>query len=349
MKVLVCGAGGAIGGHLVRALLNQGHSVRTADIKPRKEWWQLHHDADNYAKTDLRMPAFANAMTEGAEQVYDLAENMGGIGFIEENRVDCSESIEIGISLLRAAAKYNVDRFFFASSACVYPTHLQEHDARASGHANSLYLVRSLQEDDVWPAQPEEGYGLSKLYMEELCRHYTNERGLQTRVARYHNIYGPPASWNDGREKSPAAICRKVAECVHTGNDTISIWGNGRQVRSYLYVDDCVQGTIRLMNSNCSWPVNIGSEDAVTINELVSLVEAVAAVQLVRSYDMAGAQGVGGRNADVRMAKEILGWEPTTPLPIGLAKLYRWIWDQVSSGASSAHTSGPTPTTAVPV
>lgn len=346
MNITVAGAGGAIGGHLVERLVGEGHAVRAVDIKPKNEWWQIHANAHNYPTTDLRVQSHADKMVDGSDQVYDLAENMGGIGFIEANRVDCAESVEIGIALLRAAAKYRIDRFFFASSACVYPTHLQTPPSQTS--PSGVAQVRALHETHAWPAQPEQGYGFSKLYMEELCRHYTDEQGLKTRVARYHNVYGPPASWNDGKEKSPAAICRKVANAVHNHSDHISIWGNGRQVRSYLYVSDCIEGTIRLMESDVKIPLNIGSSDAITINDLSRVIQAVAGVELDHQYDMTGALGVGGRNADVRQAKEFLGWEPQVPLPTGLGALYRWIENQISIGASSAHTSAPPATTAVP-
>jgi len=277
----------------------------------------------------------------GADWVYDLAEHMGGISFIESNKVECAESIEIGITLLRTAVEMDVRRFFFASSACVYPTHIQKRE----GNMHSLQIVHDLKEEDAWPAQPEEGYGFSKLYMEELCRHYSDTYGIGTRVARYHNIFGSPGSWNDGKEKSPAALTRKVAEAAHSGNDSIEIWGDGRQIRSYLHVSDCVRGTIALMESDYSGPVNIGSNRAVTVSQLVSMIEAEAGTALGHTYNMAEAQGVGVRNADITLAMEVLGWKPEVPLEEGLAELYRWISGQVSGGASSADNGSPPPTT----
>jgi nucleoside-diphosphate-sugar epimerase len=262
--------------------------------------------------------------------VYDLAERMGGIGYIESHRVDCAESIEIGINLLRASAKHGVERFFFSSSACAYPT-----DMQSIHNTHQMTAVPQLREEDAWPAQPEDGYGFAKLYMEELCRHYTEERGLITRVARYHNVYGPPGSWNDGKEKSPAALCRKVAEAVINGTDSIELWGDGRQVRSYMHVSDCVEGTIKLMNSDVPHPINLGSDRAISIEELLTIIEGVAGVKLKRFHDMNGFQGVGGRNADITLARSILRWEPRISLEKGLPGLYRWIFSNVALGADS--------------
>lgn len=342
MKVLVAGGGGAIGGYLVKTLLDQGHDVRSVDIKPISQWWQVQHKAHNYSMVDLSKEVSARAAVEGAEWVFDLAENMGGIGYIESNRIGCAESIEIGINLLRASAQLGIKRFFFSSSACVYPTHLQTADL-----STGVSAVRDLAESDAWPARPEEGYGFSKLYMEELCRHYQEELGMETRVARYHNVYGPHSSWNDGKEKSPAAICRKVAEAVHTGTNQIEVWGTGRQVRSYLHVKDCVAGTITLMESDHREPINIGTEDAVTIDQLISITETVAGVRLERRYDLDAAIGVASRNADISAAKKMLGWSPQISLEDGIDHLYSWISRQVS-GRASADTSPRTATTEVP-
>lgn len=257
---------------------------------------------------------------DGAEWVFDLSEVMGGIGFIESNRIACAESVEIGVNLLRAASRCGVERFFFSSSACVYPTHLQ---AMADGYR--------LREVEAWPARPEAGYGFQKLYMEELCRSYREERGLETRVARYHNVYGPFSSWNDGKEKSPAAICRKVAEAKLKGTGTVEVWGDGSQRRSYLFVDDCVDATVALMASDHSEPVNVGSERDVSVDELVSLVEAIAGVTLARTYDTRAPQGVRGRSADLTVVRAVLGWEPSRSLEKGLAALYGWVESQVAA------------------
>ena len=319
MKVGCVGAGGMIGGALVARLLADGHEVRATDIKGLNDWWQVHEAAHNWGHIDASRRHEAAFAVYGCDWVFDLAENMGGIAWISSERVACSESIEIGINLLRESARAGVRRFFFASSACVYNTAIQ-------GHTD----VRGLKETDAWPAQPEEGYGLCKLYMEELCRHYQEDGLLDTRIARFHNVYGPPCSWNDGKEKSPAALARKVAEAKHTGSGKIEIWGDGRQSRSYCYLDDCVDGTLRLMAADFHDPLNIGSDDLITVNQLVSIFEEIAGVELERIYNLDAPQGVRGRNADLTLCRQVLGWEPPTFLVHGLQRLYEWIETQVS-------------------
>jgi len=307
-----------IGSALVERLLSQGHDVRAMDIKPMSQWWRQFDRAENWDLSDCRSLGEVQEAVRGADWVFDLAEHMGGISFIESNRVDCAESIEIGINMLRESARAGIQRFFFSSSACIYPTHVQ-----GSTHAIGL------KESDAWPARPEDGYGFSKLYMEELCRNYREDRGLETRVARYHNIYSPYGSWNDGKEKSPAALCRKVAEAKCSGSGTIEIWGDGEQRRSYCYIEDCLDGTLRLMASDFHDPLNIGSDRLVSVNELVSIIEGIAGVSLKRSYDTTAAQGVRGRNSDNTLCRQVLDWEPQTPLEDGLRNLYYWIEAQV--------------------
>ena len=307
-----------IGSALVERLVGQGHDVRAVDLKPEAAWWRRFERVENWDLCDLRGEDEAQAAVTDAEWVFDLAENMGGISFIESERVECAESIEIGINMLRESARAGVQRFFFSSSACIYPTHIQ----------GSTEVV-SLRESDAWPARPEDGYGFSKLYMEELCRNYREDRGLETRVARYHNIYSPYGSWNDGKEKSPAALCRKVAEAKCSGSGTIEIWGDGEQRRSYCYIDDCLDGTLRLMASDHHDPLNIGSDRLVSVNELVSIIEEVAGVSLERTYNLTAAQGVRGRNSDNTLCRQVLGWEPTVPLEDGLRDLYFWVEAQV--------------------
>jgi nucleoside-diphosphate-sugar epimerase len=303
-----------IGGALTERLVSDGHEVRAVDIKHLSEWWRVMPGAENWDRWDCRKPKYAAESLEGVDWVYDLAETMGGISFIESERVECSESIEIGINLLRESARAGVQRFFFSSSACIYPTHIQD-STEAMG----------LRECDAWPARPEDGYGFSKLYIEELCRHYSNDRGVETRVARYHNIYGPHGSWNDGKEKSPAALCRKVAMSA----GSIEIWGDGEQRRSYCFLDDCVEGTVRLMESDFTEPLNIGSDRLVSVNELVTIIEGIAGKSLKRHYQPTAAQGVRGRNADLTLCRKVLGWEPQTSLEDGLAALYGWIQSEV--------------------
>ena len=314
----MAGGGGFIGGALVQRLVAEGHDVTAVDIKPYSKWWRISDEAHNWQRCDCRKADYAEEAVMGAEWVFDLAETMGGISFIEGERVACSESIEIGINLIRESARAGVRRFFFSSSACIYPTDIQ-----------GSTEVTALKESDAWPARPEDGYGFGKLYMEELCRHYREERGLETRVARYYNIFGPHGSWNDGKEKSPAALCRKVAEAKLTGNHKIEIWGDGEQRRSYCFIEDCLEGTLRLMASDHPEPLNIGSDRLVSVNELVSIIEGIAGVSLERRYDVTAAQGVRGRNSDNTLCKEVLGWEPRISLEDGLGSLYFWIESMV--------------------
>lgn len=331
MKILVAGAGGMIGGHLVNRLVNDGHEVRAVDLKPKGEWWQVNPKAThNFGTYDLRNYKNACQAANGVDQIYDLAEDMGGIGYITSHLVDCSRSIEIGMNLLRAAEYNRVPRFFFSSSACVYNTDLQFVAHPGAGlHVGGEFagsVQPGLKESDAWPARPEEGYGLSKLYMEKMCEYYEYEGRLETRVARYHNVFGPAGSWNDGKEKAPAAICRKVYDGIHS-NGKIEIWGDGKQLRSYLNVLDCIDGTVKLMNSDYPWPMNIGSDYCVSVDDLVTAVEQVANVKLERTY-VPGAKGVDARNADLSLAKKELDWEPQLTLHTGLKMLYHWIREQ---------------------
>ena len=337
MRTLVTGAGGAIGGHLVRALLDQGHEVRAVDIKEKSDWWQLHTGAQNLGTLDMSNPGGALHAMHGVEWIYHLAEDMGGIGYITTHKVDCAESIEIGITTLRAAVKAQVQRFFFSSSACIYNTNLQNGgDPRIGGPVTKKTMtgrfndVYSLREDDAWPAQPEEGYGFSKLYMEELLKHYRDEQGLEIRIARYHNVFGEHGAWNGGKEKAPAALCRKIA-LIAKGLEAgpLQIWGDGSQLRSYLHVSDCVAGTIALMESGHDEPINIGSDRSISVNHLAALIETIAGVTPERFYAHQAAIGVNARNADITAAKEALGWEPRTSLEDGLVKLYDWIVTQL--------------------
>ncbi len=322
--VVVAGAGGFIGGHLVRALLDAGREVRAVDVKPAEEWHQRLPGALNL-RLDLRERDACARALRGAGEVYNLAADMGGIGYITENRAACMLSVLIHAQLLEAARRESLDRYFFASSACVYPTTLQERPE-----------VEGLAEDDAYPALPEDGYGWEKLYGERLCRAFLDDYGLQTRVARYHNVYGPFGTWEGGREKAPAAICRKVAEAVVSGRHEIEIWGDGQQTRSFLWVGDAVDGTLRLTTSDEPGPLNIGSEERVTIDELVSLVEDIAGVRLQRRYRLDAAVGVRGRNSDNTRARERLGWSPATSLREGLERTWAWIFDEVRARAGRA-------------
>ncbi|HEX6652049.1 MAG TPA: NAD-dependent epimerase/dehydratase family protein [Thermoleophilaceae bacterium] len=314
---LVTGAGGFIGGHLVKDLLAGGRAVRAVDIKPEAEWHQVFAGADNRI-ADLREPGACAEAVAGVGRVYNLASDMGGMGFIESHKAACMLSVLINTHLLQASAAADVERFFFGSSACVY----------AAEHQTSPDVV-PLREEDAYPAMPEDGYGWEKLFSERMCRHFTEDFGLETRVARYHNVYGPHGTFEGGREKAPAAICRKVAEAELLDRPEIEIWGDGKQTRSFTYIDDCVRGTLAIMDSDLTEPVNLGSATLVTIDDLVSIVEEIAGITLERRYKTDAPTGVRGRNSDNTKLRAAIGWEPGTPLRDGLDVTYRWVRDQV--------------------
>ncbi|SDN06146.1 Nucleoside-diphosphate-sugar epimerase [Streptomyces sp. cf386] len=317
VNVVVAGGGGFIGGHLAADLLAQGLSVRCVDIKPEHEWHQLHPDAENVV-ADLSLLDDARAAVRGAGQVYMLAADMGGMGFIENHKAACMMSVLTSTHMLKAAHEAGVERYFYSSSACVYAAGKQV----ASN-------VTALKEEDAYPAQPEDGYGWEKLFSERMCRHYEEDYGFTCRVARYHNVYGPAGTWTGGREKAPAAVCRKIAEAVISGEHRIDIWGDGRQSRSFMYIDDCLHGTQMFMNGTSSVPVNLGSSELVTINQLVDIVEEIAGIRCERKYQLDAPQGVRGRNSDNALIRELYGWEPSIPLAEGLEKTYAWVYDQV--------------------
>jgi GDP-D-mannose 3', 5'-epimerase len=317
VDVLVAGGGGFIGGHLVGNLLSQGLSVRSVDIKPRSEWYQVHEEAEN-AEADLSLLENALAQTEGAKQVYMLAADMGGMGFIENNKALCMLTVLTSTHMLQAAQKTGVERYFYSSSACVYAADKQTDTA-----------ITALKESDAYPAMPEDGYGWEKLFTERMCRHFEEDFGLTTRVARYHNVYGPNGTWEGGREKAPAAVCRKIATAVLTGNHEIEIWGDGHQTRSFMYIDDCVHGSQMILNGDSNVPVNLGSDELVSINQLVDIVEQIAGIKCERNYKLDAPQGVRGRNSDNTQILETYGWAPSITLADGLAKTYAWVYDEV--------------------
>ena len=319
--IMVAGGGGFIGGHLVNALLAQGCRVRAVDCKPFADWHQFNPAADNIVADLSRLEA-CHAAARGVGVIYNLAADMGGMGFIEAHRAECMLSVLINTHLLLAARDAGVSRFFFSSSACVY----------AAGHQQSP-AVLPLKESDAYPAEPEDGYGWEKLFSERMCRHFTEDFGLETRVARYHNVCGPQGTYEGGREKAPAAICRKVAVAKLSGQRDIEIWGDGEQTRSFMYIDDCVEGTLRLTNSDVRHPVNVGSAELVSINQLVDIVSDIAGVQLRRTHNLSAPQGVRGRNSENTLVQETLGWAPSIPLRAGLEQTYRWIYDELTAGA----------------
>jgi GDP-D-mannose 3', 5'-epimerase len=318
-QVVVAGGGGFIGGHLVANLLSEGYRVRSVDLKPLDEWYQVHEDAENTV-ADLRLRDACTEALASADDVYNLAADMGGMGFIENNKALCMLSVLINTHMLQAAQAQDVKRFFYSSSACVYAADKQT-DSNNPG----------LKERDAYPALPEDGYGWEKLFSERMCRHFREDFGLYTRTARYHNVYGPEGTWQGGREKAPAAISRKVAEAKLSGSNQIEIWGDGEQTRSFMYIDDCVYGTKTILDSDILEPINLGSSEMVSINQLVDIIEDIAGVRLERHYDLSAPKGVRGRNSDNTMIQERLSWEPSISLREGLEETYAWIFDQVSA------------------
>jgi GDP-D-mannose 3',5'-epimerase len=318
-RITICGAGGFIGGHLVKRFLEQGCSnVRAVDCKPFDEWFFRFEQVDNRV-LDLRSYAACDEAGAGSAVIYNLAADMGGIGFIENNKALCMLSVLINTHLLMAARRHAVKRYFYASSACVYAADKQTRPD-----------ITALGEEDAYPAMPEDGYGWEKLFSERMCRHFREDFGIQTRVARYHNVYGPHGTFEDGREKAPAAICRKVIAAKLSGKHEIEVWGDGEQTRSFTYIDDCLFGTQTILESEIIEPINLGSSEMVTINRLVDLVESIAGITLKRSYDLSAPKGVRGRNSDNTLIKKLLSWEPSTPLASGLEATYRWIYDQMA-------------------
>ncbi len=317
--VVVAGGGGFIGAHLVGTLVADGHRVRAVDQHPLEDWHQLTGEAENLV-LDLSLRDSCDAALDGASVVYNLAADMGGMGFIEANKARCMLSVLINTHMLQAALDRGAERFFFSSSACVYAAEKQ-----------LTPDIEALRESDAYPAEPEDGYGWEKLFSERMCRHFSEDFGLITRVARYHNVYGPHGTWTGGREKAPAAICRKIAEAKLSGRHEIEIWGDGEQTRSFMYIDDCVRGTLAITGSEIDFPINLGSSEMVTINELVEIVEEIAGITVSRSYDLDAPKGVRGRNSDNTLIREQLGWEPSISLRDGLEQTFRWIYDQVSA------------------
>jgi nucleoside-diphosphate-sugar epimerase len=317
-KVVVCGAGGFIGGHLVKHLLASGVDViRAVDQKPLKEWYQSSNGLENRI-LDLKSLSNCVEAVRGAEVVYNLAADMGGMGFIENNKALCMLSVLINTHLLMASREANVRRVFFASSACVYNADKQRSPE-----------VTPLREEDAYPALPEDGYGWEKLFSERMCRHFEEDFKLECRVARYHNVYGPYGTWTGGREKAPAAICRKVIAAKASGKHEIEIWGDGKQTRSFMYIDDCTKGTKMILESDIREPINLGSDELVTIDQLVDIAEAIAGIKLKRRYKLDAPRGVNGRNSDNTRILNHLNWQPSISLREGLEKTYRWIEGQM--------------------
>jgi len=316
--VVVAGAGGFIGGHLVDCLLKDGYRVRAVDKKPLDHWWQRHPGVENLV-LDLQDLKNCRTALAGAGEVYNLAADMGGMGFIENNKALCMLSVLINTHLLMAAKEHGVGRYFYASSACVYAADKQR-----------THSYDGLKEEDAYPAMPEDGYGWEKLFSERMCRHYREDFGLTTRVARFHNVYGPKGTWTGGREKAPAAICRKVAQAKLSGEHDIEIWGDGHQTRSFMYIDDCVKGIDMITHSEklIATPINLGSSELVSINDLVTYVEEIGGIKLNRKYKLDAPKGVAGRNSDNTFIQKTLNWEPSIKLREGLKPTFKWIEQQ---------------------
>ena len=326
--VVVCGGGGFIGGHLVADLKRQGFTrIRAVDRKPQTGWYQRFPDVENLV-LDLDLKGNCYAAVQGAHTVFNLAADMGGMGFIENNKALCMLSVLINTHLLMAAKAAGVDRFFYASSACVYNASKQTDPS-----------ITGLKEEDAYPGMPEDGYGWEKLFSERMCRHFREDFGIKTRVGRYHNVYGPNGTYDGGREKAPAAVCRKVLAAKLSGKHEIEIWGDGLQTRSFMYIDDCLHGTQMLTRSDFVEPINIGSSEKVSINQLVDIVEDIAGIKLQRRYKLDAPKGVNGRNSDNTLIQKTFGWEPNIRLRDGLEKTYAWIHDEVVSTQRSGRAS----------
>jgi nucleoside-diphosphate-sugar epimerase len=331
IKAVVTGAGGFIAGHLVVELLKRGYKVRAVDKKPLNQWYQVSEEAENLV-LDLNTKENCYQAANGYHEVYNLAADMGGMGFIETHKAECMLSVLINTHMLMAARDCGISRFFFSSSACVY-----------NGEKQTDPDNPGLKESDAYPALAEDGYGWEKLFSERMCRHFSEDYGIVTRVARFHNVYGPFGTYDGGREKAPAAICRKVIEKELYGGDEMVIWGDGHQTRSFMYIDDCIKGIMDIMYSKIEEPINLGSSEMVSINQLADIIESISGYKLKRTYDLTAPKGVRGRNSDNTLIRQYLGWEPSIPLKEGLAKTYTWIREQMlkdreaKAGTSSQH------------
>jgi|TARA_B110000259_G_scaffold168159_1_gene197009 GDP-D-mannose 3',5'-epimerase len=324
-KILIVGAGGFIGGHLVNRLLRDGNSIVATDIKPKEYWFQDFDNAENYYATDMKDISNCRKVATGVDYVFNMACNMGGMGFIENNKAECMLSVLINTNLLIACNENKVQRYFFSSSACAYNETMQQD-----------VFIKGLKEEDAYPAQPQDGYGWEKLFSERMCRHFQEDYGLEVRVARYHNIYGPFGTYDGGREKAPAALSRKVAQSKINKTNNIEVWGDGKQTRTFLYVDDCIEGTLKLFESEYSDPVNIGSDEQVSINQMIEIIEEISNVDtLKREYQLDKPKGVRGRSSNNDLAKKVLNWSYELSLKDGLTKTYNWIYSELKKDKSN--------------
>ncbi len=324
-KILVVGAGGFIGGHLTNRLLKDKNFLVAVDIKPKEYWFQDFENAENHYSLDMKDINNCRLVTKEIDYVFNMACNMGGMGFIENNKAECMQSVLINTNLLISCKENKVKKYFFSSSACAYNTKKQQ-----------KVFVEGLKEEDAYPAYPEDGYGWEKLFSERMCRHFMEDYGIQVRIARYHNIYGPYGTFDGGREKAPAALCRKVFKAKKNNEKKIEVWGDGMQTRSFLYIDDCVDGTLRLFESNYSEPVNIGSDEQVSINQMIEIIEDITNTKkLERVYQLDKPKGVRGRSSNNDLAKKVLNWSFKIELRLGLKKTYNWISAEMSKQGSN--------------
>ena len=312
-KILVTGAGGFIGGHLAKDLLNRGYSVRAVDIKPLKEWYQIFNDAENFV-LDMSIKDNCFKMAKGVSGVLNMACNMGGMGFIENNKAECMLSVLVNTHMLMACKEHKVKKYFFSSSACAYNKDLQDKPD-----------ILGLKESDAYPANPEDGYGWEKLFSERMCRHYLEDYGLDVKVGRYHNVYGPNGTYDGGREKAPAALCRKIIIANEKNSDIIDVWGDGKQTRSFLFIEDCIDATLQFYNSDHHGPINIGSEEKVSINEMIEKIEKISNKKFKKNYQLDKPKGVRGRSSNNDLIRKLFKWEPKYSLYEGLKKTYQWI------------------------
>ena len=318
--ILVVGAGGFIGGHLVKKFIDNGNKVIASDIKPKEYWFQDFEKAENYYATDMKDMNNCTKVTKDVDYVFNMACNMGGMGFIENNRAECMQSVLINTNLLIACKEHKIKKYFFSSSACAYNISKQQNT-----------FIDGLKEEDAYPADPEDGYGWEKLFSERMCRHFMEDYGIEVRIARYHNIYGPYGTYDGGREKAPAALCRKVIDSKMNKKDNIDVWGDGEQTRTFLYIDDCLEGTLRLFESDYSKPVNIGSDEQVSINQMIKIIEGISGHEnLKKNYQLDKPKGVRGRSSNNDLIKKILNWSYVIDLKDGLSRTYKWIEDEMS-------------------
>ena len=324
-KILVVGAGGFIGGHLVKKLLRDGNLIKAVDIKPKEFWFQEFENVENHFSLDMKDIGNCRKVTKNIDYVFNMACNMGGMGFIENNKAECMQSVLINTNLLISCKEDSVKRYFFSSSACAYNKTKQQN-----------VFIEGLKEDDAYPADPEDGYGWEKLFSERMCRHFMEDYGLDVRIARYHNIYGPYGTYDGGREKAPAALCRKVIYAKKNKENKIEVWGDGNQTRSFLFIDDCIEGTLRLFESDYHEPVNIGSDEQVSINQMIDLIEDISQIKkLNRDYQLEKPKGVRGRSSNNDLVKKVLNWSFKVKLKDGLKKTYEWIDNETNKYGSN--------------